>query len=86
MAGKDYGVSTSMMFKPFPYFHNRNCSLIVGLMPTIEPLVGDDQWPVWIVEKKLVQSLSQTFDTAMVLRLLSTLNEILWLGINWILI
>ena len=66
MAGKDYGISTSMIFKPFPYFHNRNCSLIVGSMPTIEPLVCDDQWPVWIVETKLVQSLSQTFDTAMV--------------------
>jgi len=86
MVGKDYDVSTRMMFKPFSYFQNRNCSLIVGSMPTIEPLVGDDQWPMWIVETKLVQSLSQTFDTAMVPRLLSTLNEILRLGINWILI
>jgi hypothetical protein len=53
MIGDDCGVPTNMTFKIVIDLHNRNFSLIVGSMPTIDLFVGDDRQYLWIVEPKL---------------------------------
>jgi hypothetical protein len=60
-------IPTETNFKIVIHFHNRNCSLIVGSMATVDLFVGDNRQSAWIAELKLVQSLTQPSDPTMTL-------------------
>ena len=50
MARKDYGVSTSMMFKLVVKFCNGRCTLAKGPMGSVDLGIGDDRRSLRIVE------------------------------------